>query len=173
MEINERFDDKIEELKEKLPSLGKNIGNSCAALTLTSILDVLGLIEFKHHYYTNLAIPFSGFGAYTSKKGWKGPCGVVSGALAAIGLIMGGKEQLNKNEYFNAYITTIKFASRFEKQFGALSCSEICGINLGEPNGMKEYVKNEIWKKKCQYLIIFAVDQARKLTANNLKKNWS
>ena len=70
-------------------------------------------------------------------------------------------------------MTAFRFASRFEKQFGSVSCSEICGINLGEPNGMKEYVKNEIWKKKCQYFVLYAVDQVRRLTDSSLKKKWS
>lgn len=172
MDIDKNFDKKIEELKAKLPSLGDDIGNSCAALTLTSILNVLDLDELKRYYFTNLAVPFSGFGTYISKKGWKGPCGVISGALAAIGIIIGGKEQLNKNEYMNVYMTAIKFASRFEKQFGSVSCSEICGIDLSNPNGLKQYVKDEIWKKKCQHFVLFAIDQVRKSTGNSLKEKW-
>ena len=46
-DIIKRFDEKLIELKDKLPPLGKNIGNSCAADTLNIIMDVLNLGEGK------------------------------------------------------------------------------------------------------------------------------
>lgn len=96
-DIFQRFDDKIEKLKDTLPPTGRKMGNSYAAHTFSILLDVLDLEEFNKCNYNNLVIPFSGFGSYTNKKGWKGPCGVVSGATAAIGIIMGSKRKLNPN----------------------------------------------------------------------------
>ncbi|MFX1274623.1 MAG: C-GCAxxG-C-C family protein [Promethearchaeota archaeon] len=173
MDINKHFDNKIAELEDKLPELGKKIGTSCAALVFTSILDVLGLDDFKSHYFSNLAVPFSGFGAYRSKTGWKGPCGTVSGAIAAIGVIMAGKDKMKGSEVLNTYMKVIKFASIFEKEYGSVSCADICGIDLGTPKGMEEYVKNEIWTKKCQFFVLFAIDQVRKLMEKELNKKWS
>ena len=92
-DIFERFQDKLEELKETLPPLGRTPGTSCAAVTFTNILDVLNLEAFKSFYFNNLAVPFSGFGSYVNDKGFKGPCGIVSGSVAAIGVIMGGQEE--------------------------------------------------------------------------------
>ena len=97
-DIFERFQDKLEELKETLPSLGKTPGNSCAANTLDNILDVLNVKDLKSPYFHNLAIPFSGFGSYETRKGWKGPCGIVSGAIAAIGVIMGGQIETKREK---------------------------------------------------------------------------
>ena len=62
-DIDERFDEKIEELKKILPPLVRDIGTSCAALTFTHVLNVLGLKEFDNIYFNNLAVPFSGFGS--------------------------------------------------------------------------------------------------------------
>ena len=90
-DINKRFEEKLIELKDTLPPLGRNIGNSCAADTLNSIIEVLGLKDVKNPYFNNLAIPFSGFAHFKGKNGWKGPCGAISGALAGIGIIMGGQ----------------------------------------------------------------------------------
>ena len=69
--INKRFEEKLIELKDILPPLVKNIGNSCAADTLNSILEVLNLKDVKNSYFNNLAIPFSGFAHFKSKNGWK------------------------------------------------------------------------------------------------------
>jgi tetrahydromethanopterin S-methyltransferase subunit H len=73
--INARFDEKVKELEERLPKL--RTGVNCAELTLTSILDVLGI---KNSIINNLMIPLAGgFGGYKSEKGWQGACGAVCG----------------------------------------------------------------------------------------------
>ncbi|MFX0082810.1 MAG: hypothetical protein ACFE94_13755 [Candidatus Hodarchaeota archaeon] len=77
-------------MKITLPPMGKNIGNSCAADTLNSIIEVLNLGEGKFNYFNKLAVPFNVFAHFKGKIGWNGPCGAISGALAAIGIIMGG-----------------------------------------------------------------------------------
>ncbi len=171
-DINERFDKKIEELKKSLPPLGRDIGTSCAALTLIHVLDVLGLEDFDKVYFNNLAVPFSGFGSYTSKTGWSGPCGAVSGGIAAIGVIMGGQEKLKSMKTPTVYAKAQKFASRFEGKFGSVCCREICGYDLGNPENIKQYVKTRTWEKKCVHFVINAIDQARKLTKRELKSKW-
>ena len=95
IDINKRFEEKLIELESLLPPLGKNIGNSCAADTLNSIIEVLDLKDAKNVYFNNLAVPFSGFAHFKGKNGWKGPCGAISGALAAIGIISGGKDKIS------------------------------------------------------------------------------
>ena len=148
-EIQERFDEKIEQLKKILPPLGKDIGTSCAALTLNHVIDVLGLKDYDSVYYNNLAVPFSGFGSYTSKSGWSGPCGTVSGGIAAIGVIMGGQEKLKSIETPTVYAKAQKFATRFEGKFGSVSCKDICGYDLGKPQNIKQYVKTRTWEKSA------------------------
>ena len=64
-DINAKFDEKIKELEEKLPKM--TVGVNCAELTLTNILDVLGI---KNGLINNLMIPLAGgFGGYKSEKG--------------------------------------------------------------------------------------------------------
>ena len=172
-DINERFDEKLEELKESLPPLGRDIGTSCAALTFTHVLNVLGLKEFDNIYFNNLAVPFSGFGSYSSKAGWTGPCGAVSGGIAAIGVIMGGQEKLKSIETPTVYTKAQKFAQRFEAKFGAVSCKDICGYDLGKPENIKAYVKTRTWENKCIFFVMFAIDQARKVTKRELKSKWT
>ncbi|MHA2181396.1 MAG: hypothetical protein ACXAAH_08240, partial [Promethearchaeota archaeon] len=54
-DIKQRFEEKRNELESLLPPMGKNIGNSCAADTLNSIIEVLNLRDTKNIYFNNLA----------------------------------------------------------------------------------------------------------------------
>lgn len=165
-----RFKDKIEELKTSLPPLGRERGNSCAADTLNSILEILNLKEFDSYYYNNLAIPFSGFGSYQNEKGWKGPCGIVSGAMAAIGIIMGGQERAKSEDVPMIFMKTLMFADKFEKQFGSLSCQDLCGLDLSKD--YQKYVEENIWEKKCCNYLLYTVELVSKVTRKELKNKW-
>ncbi|MFW9829684.1 MAG: C-GCAxxG-C-C family protein [Candidatus Thorarchaeota archaeon] len=168
--INLRFKNKLEELKQILPPLGKNIGHSCAATTLTNILDVLNLKDLKANYFNNLAIPFSGFASFKSETGWKGPCGAISGSIAAIGIIMGGQNKTRDMDVPIVYGKAIRFAKKFEEEFGSLNCQDLCGYDL--QYHIKEYVKNRIWENKCCNFVLFAINQVSKLVRKDLKDKW-
>ncbi len=141
--INERFDQKIEELNKNLPNMREMV--NCAELTLTNILDVLGVDNYLFH---NIAMPLAGgFGGYKSKKGWMGACGAVAGGCAAIGAIMGGKERMDDPTMAMAYLKAAKYASEFEKEFGSVVCAELCGFDFSTPEGFKEYREAGTWKK--------------------------
>ncbi|MHA1292938.1 MAG: C-GCAxxG-C-C family protein [Promethearchaeota archaeon] len=145
-------------------------GINCAELTLTNILDVLGIDNFFFH---NLAIPLAGgFGGYKSKQGWQGACGAVAGGCAAIGVIMGGQEKIKPRKQALVMLKASKYASEFEKKFGSVICSQICGYDFSTPEGMSEYQKNNTWKKICYKFVLFGIDKVRKLTRRDLKKKW-
>ncbi len=165
-----RFDEKLHKLEGILIELKLSNAN-CAELTLTSVLEILGIDNFFFH---NLIIPLAGgFGGYKSKKGWMGACGAVSGGCAALGIVIGGPSERMRNSVMPiAYLKASKFCSDFEKQFGSVLCSEICGFDFNTPEGMLNYEKNDIWKKKCYKFVLWAVDEVRKLTRKELKANW-
>lgn len=167
-DIFERFQGKVEELKATLPNLKEGI--NCAELTLTSVLEVL---EIDNPYFHNLAIPLAGgFGGYKSETGWQGACGGVCGGCAAIGVIMGGKERM-KNEYIPmAYLKAAKFATDFEKEFGSVVCSKLCGYDFSTPEGMSNYQKNHAWKEICYKFVVWAVEHVAKITKRDLRKKW-
>ena len=166
-DINAKFDEKIKELEDKLPKLKDA---NCSELTLTSVLDILGVDNYLFH---NLAIPLAGgFGGYKSAKEWQGACGAVSGGCAAIGVIMGGHEKMNSDMIPMAYLKAAKYATEFEKKFSSVVCRELCSCDFSAPNGYIEYSKNKIWGKKCYKYVVWAVDEVRKLTKRDLKKNW-
>ncbi len=162
------FDKKIKELEELLPTLKEGI--NCAELTLTSVLDILGIDNYLFH---NLAIPLAaGFGGYKSKEGWQGACGAVCGGCAAIGVIMGGHERMDNDMMLETALKAAQFAKEFEKEFGTVVCSELCGFDFSEPESIMEYRENDIWGKKCYHFVIWALDEIRTLTQEELKNNW-
>ena len=166
--INVLFDEKIKELEEILPKIESD--RNCAALTLTNILEILGLDNF---YFYNLAVPLAGgFGGFKSLKGWKGPCGAVCGGCAAIGIILGGQKKLKFNQHLEAYQTAAKFVHYFEKKFGAISCYELCGTEFSDLDSVNNYIENKKWENQCYKYVIFAIDKVRELTASDLKKKW-
>jgi len=167
-DLNARFDEKIKELEETLPKM--TVGLNCAELTLTSVLDVLGIND---GVINNLIIPLAGgFGGYKSEKGWQGACGAVIGGIAATGVILGGKERMPNESIPIAYIKAAKFATDFENKFGTVVCSGLCGYDFSDPAAFMEYRKNNTWKTICNKFVIWAVDHVRKLMKNDLRKKW-
>lgn len=167
-DIQAKFDAKVNELKETLPKM--RVGVNCAELTLTSVLDVLGI---KNGVINNLIMPLAGgFGGYKSEKGWQGACGAVCGGCAATGVILGGKERMSDDLIPIAYMKSAKFATDFEKEFGTVVCSGLCGYDFSDPNAFMEYQKNNTWADKCVNFVVWAVDHVRKSMKKELRKNW-
>ena len=167
-DIKAKFDEKIKDLEEKLPSMG--VGANCAELTAASILEILGI---KNGVINNLMIPLAGgFGGFKSQNGWSGACGAVCGGIAATGVILGGKERMPNNLIPVAYMKAAKFATDFEKEYGSIKCADLCGYDFSDPNAFIEYGKNDTWAKTCYKFVVKAVDNVRKLMRKELKKNW-
>jgi hypothetical protein len=167
--INAKFDEKIKELEKTLPDVNPAEGG-CAEITFTSILDILG---FQNGLFHNLMIPLmGGLGGYKSKKGWAGPCGVVCGSCAAIGVIIGGREKMSKDLVPIAFIKSKQFPTAFEKEFGSVVCPDLCGYDFSKQEAFVEYFKNNVWEKTCYKFITWAVDTVRDITQEELVTQW-
>lgn len=171
-DLNAQFDERIKKLEETLPKLEGE--KNCAALTLTNIIDILGISEINNFYFNNLAVPLAGgFGGFKSIKDWKGPCGAVNGGCAAIGVILGGRKRLKLKDHLKTYQKAAIFAHYFEKEFGSVTCQELSGTDFSDLSSVNEYLSNKVWERQCYKYVIFAIDQIRKLTAFELKKKWA
>ena len=169
LDINTKFDEKIKELKKILPTINPADGG-CAEITFTSILDILG---FQNGIFNNLMIPLSGgLGGYKSKEGWSGPCGVVCGSCAAIGVIIGGREKMSSDLVPVAFIKGVQFPTAFEKKFGSVVCPDLCGYDFSDQDDFVNYFKNNVWEKTCHKFVTWAVDTVRDITHEELEKNW-
>ena len=167
--INKRFDEKIKELEKLLPKLKPSQGR-CAEITFTSILDILG---FQNAVFYNLMIPLSGgLGGYKSKDGWSGPCGIVCGSCAAIGVIIGGREKMPKELIPVAFIKGKQFPIAFEKKFGSVVCGNLCGYDFSDQDAFVEYFENNEWEKTCCKFVTWAIDAVRDITQEELTTKW-
>lgn len=169
MEIDLKFDEALEHLKESLP---KESPAGCAEATMRNILNILGIEE---QLINNIMIPLSGgLGGYKSEKGWSGPCGAVVGGCAAVGAILGGKEKdpITMNLVPVAYMKSAQFAKEFEKEFGSVICPNLSGYDFSDPSTMMEYMQEGVWGKTCYKYVLWAIDNIRKLMNEELKTNW-
>lgn len=120
-----------------------------------------------------MMIPLSGgLGGYKSEKGWFAPCGVVCGGCAAIGVIIGGKEKMSSDLVPVALIKGQQLPMAFEKEFGSVVCSDLCGYDFSEPEAYIDYINNSIWAKKCYKYALWVVDTVRDITQEELENNW-
>ncbi len=173
VDIDSKFDDALEHLKESLP---KEMPAGCAEATLRHIFNVLGIEE---QLINNIMIPLSGgLGGYKSEKGWSGPCGAVVGGCAAVGAILGGKEKepIPMNLIPVAYMKSAQFAKEFENEFGTVICPTLSGFDFskydGIPEAMMDYMKEGVWGKTCHKYVLWAIDNIRKLMNEELKAKW-
>ena len=159
----------MEYLGETLPY--NHVGTNCACLTLNNITEILGI---ENNSFNNIIFPFAGgFGGYKAENGWQGACGAVCGGAAAIGLIMGGTEEKIKTENMNnVYMRGNSFCRKFEKIHGSCVCRDLSGYDMGDPNDLVEYQKNDTWSKTCYKFVISAIDLVRKLTQKELQEMW-
>ncbi len=167
--INERFDEKIKKLEETLPKINPAEGG-CAEITFTSILEILG---FQNGIFNNLMIPLSaGLGGYKSKDGCAAPCGVVCGSCAAIGVIIGGQEKMKSELVPIAFIKGSQFPTAFEREFGSVSCPDLCGYDFSDQDDFMDYFKNNVWEKTCYKFVTWAIDTVRDIAQEELVRNW-
>ena len=91
----------------------------------------------EHEHIQNELIPriATGFCAGLAYTG--GNCGAVSGGIMAIGLSLGRNTSTDRKD--PCYEAVRTFLERFTSQFGALTCPELTGVNLGTPEGQAAF----------------------------------
>lgn len=89
----------------------------------------------------------TGFCSGFSRTG--GLCGAVSGAVMGIGLALGRVEPKGTVEL--AYKSVNRFVEGFNAKFGALTCLELTGVNLGTPEGQASYLENQVIHRCVEY----------------------
>ncbi|RLG87574.1 MAG: hypothetical protein DRO15_04815 [Thermoprotei archaeon] len=122
--------------------------NCCESVLLT-LAEYLGI---KSDLIPRIA---TGIGAGFSLNGLT--CGAISGAVIAIGLKHG-----RKNNYENPRTTWLKvneFIEAFKKKWGALTCRKLTGLNLKTKEGMRKYLES-VHDYACTERVKFAVKKA-------------
>jgi len=158
--VEQLLEEKIKELNLELPGKyneGKIASQNCANLTMKGFLEILNTDDLN---LINMAAPLAGI---------TNICGAVNAGLMLIGLII-GKKGAREIHQLNASTEGIKFLRQFKKRFGTIHCSELTGYDLLTLEGMQNYMKDNIWQKKCYKHVVAAVEIIGFLYKNQIAK---
>lgn len=97
-----------------------------------------------------------GFGAGISKTG--NICGAVSGALMVIGLKYGKAEEGDDAATEKTRSLVRQFIARFTEKNGSVSCTDLLGYDLSDPDDYEAARKSGIFIEKCPLLVRDAAD---------------
>lgn len=78
-----------------------------------------------------------------------GLCGAVSGAILAIGMVMGSKRPHQQVDELYARVRAL--LAEFEERFGSTNCQALTGCDLGSPEGQGRYWENSIREQCARY----------------------
>ena len=124
-------------------------GFNCCQAVLIAFSEELGLDR-------KLALKIaSGFGGGI-KQGEV--CGVVTGAIMAIGLKYGYVSTEDVENKEKSSDLTIRFQAIFKERFGSILCRELLGYDVAIPEQNKYAKENNISKKVCPKYVKAAVE---------------
>jgi C_GCAxxG_C_C family probable redox protein len=86
-----------------------------------------------------------------------GPCGALTGALLAIGVLR-GRDEPDREAWLAAQSLALELTQRFTQRFGAMTCPDLLGVDLNTPEGQKTFAAQEMKQKKCREYVLGAVE---------------
>ena len=122
-------------------------GLNCAQSVLVAFASQLGLDESQA---LKMASPFGGG---ISRRGEV--CGAVTGALMALGLVLGSDTPAGKE---NAYQLGQDFLQRFEIKHGKILCRELIDIDISTPEGRQQASAKGVFTTLCPLFVRNATD---------------
>lgn len=134
---------RIEQAKDRFSK-----GFNCSQVVFSAFASELGLDEDKA-----LSIA-SGFGGGLGKAE---VCGVVTGAIMAIGLKVGhcDIEDMEKKEQVKEM--TALFMERFDERFEYIRCKELLGFDKTKPEELEQILEQDLLIKKCPVFVEVAI----------------
>ncbi|MFX1453421.1 MAG: C-GCAxxG-C-C family protein, partial [Promethearchaeota archaeon] len=125
--------------------------------TVASLLNILNIEDTN---IINMASPLAGITRI---------CGAIGGGLMMIGLIIGEKGKTEIPQW-TAAAEGMKFVRRFERKFESIQCPVLSGHDLLTSEGMKAYIKEDVWGKKCYSHVTTAIEIIGKLFKKKIVK---
>lgn len=132
-------------------------GFNCAESAL------LALSDFKKLDCGCIPNVASGFGGGVGRSGEI--CGVITGAVMAMGIVHGRSRQEGKDSKTKERIYELvsNFVKNFQSKFGSLKCIELTGCDFSTAEGSNKFKSEKIHSNICSKLLEFAVSEAMKL----------
>jgi C_GCAxxG_C_C family probable redox protein len=87
--------------------------------------------------------------------------GLLCGSVSGVAMIIGAKHGRNNPEENPQLVWKMmdEYVSEFKKRFGHVNCSQLTGLNLKTPEGLKEYF-TRVHDYECAERLKFAVEKA-------------
>lgn len=119
-------------------------GYACSEATLLAFAKRNGLDTA----YVKLA---TGFGAGIGRK--SSLCGALTGGVLALGLKHGRTSAKDNSSKEKTLELSGKYYGAFEKEFGAVSCKELCGCDLSTSKGRKKFKDCNVRREVCANIV--------------------
>ncbi len=89
-----------------------------------------------------------------------GPCGALTAAILALGLANG--REIPEDGLDPVFTPAAELIREFERRFGATSCTDLLGCDLGTEEGRKTSAAEDLKNKKCRVYTLECLDMALK-----------
>ena len=99
-----------------------------------------------------------------------GPCGAVSGAALALGLLAAERIEDHREAKTAARRITAQLMDDFATEFDATDCRTLTGVDLRTESGHREFIESGMWRDQCLRQIEFVV---RRLAALADLRAWN
>jgi C_GCAxxG_C_C family probable redox protein len=93
----------------------------------------------------------SSFGGGMGRSGEA--CGAVTGAIMAIGLKTGSIEAADTATKEHTYALTHQLIEQFKERHGTISCSELLGCDIGQPEGLQHAREAQLFAQRCPLFV--------------------
>jgi len=121
----------------------------CAEIVLESVTRAHGAAS---PLIPRIATPFC---AGCGRSG--GPCGALSGALLALGVLR-GRDTPDQATWQALQVQAQDLVTRFQQRFGHTTCPGLLGIDFNDPQGQRKFAAENMKQKKCKEYVLEAVE---------------
>ncbi len=130
-------------------------GCSCSQSVFSAFAEDLGLDPDKA---LKIASSFGGGMAHLGET-----CGVVTGALMALGLKYGKSRAMTSDEKNFIDSKVHKFIQEFKSKHSSITCKELLGYDISIPEQRQECIAKQLTKKECPKFVKTSAEILEKL----------
>jgi C_GCAxxG_C_C family probable redox protein len=135
--------------------LDRSLAHGCAETTYLVLCEAYGVGDPAD---SSPAMALNGGVAYGG-----GPCGAITGAALAIGLLAGRRIEDHRTAKRVARELTMRLMDGFLVEHGAIDCRDLIGIDLRAPGAHRAYLRSGAWEGACMRQVETAIRVAAPL----------
>ena len=130
-----------------VPNMANRLATDVATVQLTVSVFLLALARRQGLSAAPLPAIATGFCSGMSQTA--GPCGALTGAVMALGLVFG--RHSGTDPAAPTYQAVKTLVQRFSEEFGATGCADLLGCHLGTPEGQKTFTEQKLHRRCLDY----------------------